>query len=61
MALLGVGVIGRALAEQITSFDSGGASSPRYTAAEARVRAVGMFVGVLAVLVIVDMVVKPQF
>jgi uncharacterized membrane protein len=60
MAVLGVGVIGPALAEQIKSLDGQGASSPRYAAAAARVRAVGMFVGVLAIVVIFDMVVKPQ-
>jgi hypothetical protein len=61
MAALGVGVIAPALSEQIKSLDEQGASSPRYGAAAARVQAVGMFLGVLAILVIFDMVVKPQF
>ncbi len=61
MAVLGVAVIGPALSAQITSLDAEGAASARYRAAEARVRGVGMFLGVLAVLVVFDMVVKPQF
>ncbi len=61
MAVLGVAVIGPALATQITVLDAEGAASARYAAAEARVRGVGMFLGVLALVVVVVMVVKPQF
>jgi uncharacterized membrane protein len=61
MAALGVGVIGPALTAQISALDRDGAASPRYVAAEARVRGIGMFLGVLAVIVVVVMVVKPQF
>jgi uncharacterized membrane protein len=61
MAVLGVAVIGPALTAQITALDGDGAASPRYAAAEARVRGVGIFLGVLAIVVVVVMVVKPQF
>jgi uncharacterized membrane protein len=61
MAVLGFGVISPALTRQITALDEGGAASPRYRAAEATVRGVGMFLGVLAVFVVFVMVVKPQF
>jgi uncharacterized membrane protein len=61
MAVLGVGVIGRALTTQISALDAEGAASPRYTTAEARVRGVGMFLGVLAIVVVIVMVAKPQF
>ncbi len=61
MAVLGVGVIGPALTTQIAALDGDGARSPRYLAAEARVRGVGIFVSVLAIAVVFVMVVKPQF
>jgi uncharacterized membrane protein len=61
MAVLGVGVIGPALTAQIRTLGAEGPMGARYRAAEARVRGVGMFLGVLAVLVVFDMVVKPQF
>jgi uncharacterized membrane protein len=61
MAVLGVAVIGPALTAQITALDGDGAASPRYATAEARVRGVGIFLGVLAIVVVVVMVVKPQF
>jgi uncharacterized membrane protein len=61
MAVLGVAVIGPSLTAQVKALDEGGAASPRYRAAEARVRGVGMFLGVLAVFVVFVMVVKPQF
>ena len=60
MAVLGVAVIGPALTTQIDALDREGATSARYSAAAARVRGVGMFLGVLALVVVVDMVVKPQ-
>jgi uncharacterized membrane protein len=60
MAVLGVAVIGPALSAQIAALDAEGAASARYTAAEARVRGVGMFLGVLAIVVVFVMVVKPQ-
>ena len=61
MAVLGVAVIGPALTTQIGALDAEGATSARYRAAEARVRGIGMFLGVLAVAVVIVMVVKPQF
>lgn len=61
MAVLGVAVIGPALTMQISVLERDGAASPRYAAADARVRGVGMFLGVMAVIVVVVMVVKPQF
>ena len=61
MAVLGVAVISPALSAQMRALDGEGAASPRYLAAEARVRGIGMFLGVLVVAVVIVMVAKPQF
>lgn len=60
MALLGVGVVSPGLNAQIAALDAEGSTSARYSAAEARVRGLGMFLGVLAVIVVFVMVLKPQ-
>ena len=61
MAVLGVAVVGPALSRWIAATDGEGEASEAARAAGARVRGVGMFLGVLAVVVIVDMVFKPTF
>ncbi len=61
MAVLGVAVVAPALSRQIAALDAEGPRSPRYAAAEARVRGVGICLGVLAVVVVAVMVAKPQF
>ena len=61
MAVLGVAVIGPTLSTQIKALDAEGVAGPRYRAAEARVRGIGMFLGVMALFVVFVMVFKPQF
>lgn len=61
LAVLGVAVISPALKRQIAALDVEGPESTAYRSAEARIRGVGMFLGVMLVAVVFVMVYKPTF
>jgi uncharacterized membrane protein len=61
MAVLGAAVYSPTLTRQIKALDAEGAASAAYVAADARARAVGMFLGLLAVVAVLVMVFKPTF
>ena len=61
VVVLGLGVYSPTLRGQIAALDAGGPSSPEYQALTARGNMVGAVLGVLVVVIIVMMVVKPTF
>jgi uncharacterized membrane protein len=60
VALLAVVVLSPAMKRQVTALETEGQASAAYRSARSTVAGVGMFIAVLLVLVIADMVVKPQ-
>ncbi len=60
MAAVATAVFSPTLRAQIAALDAAGPASPAYRSADARMRGVGIFLGVLAVFVVFVMVFKPQ-
>lgn len=59
MAAVALAAYSPTLKRQIAALESAGADSPAYRAATGRGRAIGIVLGVLAILIVFDMVVKP--
>jgi uncharacterized membrane protein len=59
LAIIAFAVYSPTLTRSIAAFDAGGASSPEFTELAARTRVVGAVLGVLVIVLILDMVLKP--
>lgn len=59
LAVVAFGFYSPTLKRLIAAYETGGAASPEFAALSARSRAVGIFIGVIVLTIIVLMVVKP--